>query len=118
MALSFTEVEAEPGYYVTASDSSREHIWLHYRLGELIALALASQSASLRQPERYHPRQGQERPPQRSDEAHRHHQVVERGFLELTYCPTNEMAVDLLTGPLVGVNVEHLSPLLGLRPTS
>ena len=115
VALSSTEAE-----YIAASDSSREAIWLRYLASELTGTPL-SKPTLLRCDN-----QSAIKLVDNSDMFHartkhidiRYHfirELVDDKKIRLEYCPTNEMAADLLTKPLPRARLAALSFTLGLR---
>ena len=42
---------------------------------------------------------------------------VQKGFINLIYCPTEEMTADVLTKALPNAKAKHFAKMLGLRPT-
>jgi hypothetical protein len=41
---------------------------------------------------------------------------IEKGSIELIYCPTEDMTTDLFTKPLPSAKAKHFTHVLGLHP--
>ena len=113
ITLSTTEAE-----YVAATHAAKELIWFQRLFGEIFqplehpvilhsdnqfAIALAHL-------------QGQFHAQTKHIDVRWHfiHYSIEKGSIELIYCPTKDMTADLLTKPLLSVKAKHFAHTLGL----
>ena len=113
VSLSTTESE-----YVATTHSMKEVLWLCSLLGDIFApvqgptmLFSDNQSAiTLMKDHQYHPRT-------KHIDVHYHFicWVIEKGSLQLVYCPTADMVADTLTKALPSVKVKHFTVCLGLH---
>ncbi|TFY78270.1 hypothetical protein EWM64_g5745 [Hericium alpestre] len=113
VALSSTEAE-----YVAMTHAAKEVLWTRAFLGEIISpfdkpttLYADNQSAiTLAKDNLYHART--------KHIAIRFHfirDIVERGEVDIVYCPTADMAADVLTKPLTRPKMEKMRGLIGLE---
>jgi len=113
VSLSTTKSE-----YVVAMHSSKEALWLHSLVSKVFGnltspttLFCDNQAAiALTHDNQYHPWT-------KHIDVHYHWicWVIEKGSIQLIYCPTNNMVADVLTKALPSTKVKHFAASLGLR---
>ena len=104
--------------YVAVTHASKEAIWLHHLIGDLLlefnsstTLLCNNQSAvQLTHSDNYHARTKHI-----NIQYHFIHDIIERREIELVYCPTNNMTADILTKALPHFKVFKHVHCLGLR---
>jgi len=112
VSLSTTESE-----YVATTHGMKEVLWLCSLLSDIFApvqgpTTLFSDNQSvitLTKDHQYHPQT-------KHINIHYHfiHWVIEKGSLQLVYCPTADMVTDVLTKVLPSAKVKHFAVCLGL----
>ena len=106
--------------YVAATYAAKKALWLQWLIGKIfhpiekpITLYSDSQSAiALTKDSLYHA--------QTKHIDIRYHFIcfeVQRGSINLIYCPTEDMTADILTKALPNMKAKHLVKMLGLCPT-
>ena len=112
MTLSIAEVE-----YVAAMHTTKECIWLHCLIGEILSTQSESitmycdnqATLKLTQGDNYHARM-------KHIDIHYHfiRDVVKKGYIKLQYCPMDDMMADILTKVLLCWKVNQHALGLGL----